>query len=213
MKKSIVATALLLATALPALQGCFPVVAAGVGVGALAVADRRSLGTQTTDEENEWKVGNRISGQFGSERVHVNVTSYNRRVLLTGEAASAADRDEIGRIAAGVVDVTNVSNEIQIGPVSAFSSRSNDAYITSKVKARFLDGNRFSPNFVKVVTESSVVYLLGIVTQAEASAAVDIARTTSGVKKVVNVTQIIGENEAKAIDTKQTENKDAPKQP
>lgn len=187
------------AAVLPALQGCFPIVAAGVGTGVLAVVDRRTLGTQTEDETIEWKASSRVSEKLG-DRAHINYTSYNRKVLLSGEAPSADIKAEIERIVSGVPNVAGVYNEIAVAGATSYSARSNDAYITSKVKARFVDANRFPANRVKVVTEAGNVFLLGLVTQHEADAAIDIARTTSGVLKVVNVLEVISEAKARELD-------------
>jgi len=183
------------------LPGCFPVVATGVGVGALMISDRRTSGAYVEDEAIEWKVGNRIGEQF-KERAHVNATSFNRTVLLTGETPDAAAKAEIGRLAAGVENVRNVVNELDVAAPSGFGARSNDAYITSKVKARFLEANRFSANVVKVVTEAGVVYLMGLVTRPESEAAAEIARTTAGVKKVVRVFEFISADEARRLDNR-----------
>lgn len=183
----------------PALQGCFPIVAAGVGTGVLATLDRRTFGTQTEDETIEWKASSRVSEKIG-DKAHVNFTSYNRKVLLSGEAASPEIRAEIEHIVSGVPNVVGVYNELAIAGASAFTARSNDAYITSKVKGRFVDVHRFNANHVKVVTEAGTVFLLGLLTQREADAAVEIARTTSGVMKVVNLMEIISEAKAKELD-------------
>lgn len=197
--KSRFRTPLLLAVLVPVLAGCFGVAAVGVGAGALVFSDRRQAETIMTDEGIEIRAGNRITERFG-ERAHVNVTSYNRMVMLTGEAPDAAARSEIETIAAGVANVKSIANELQIGTISTLSNRSNDVYITSKVKARFVDAGRFSANNVKVVTENAIVYLLGLATQREADAAVEIARTTAGVRKVVRVFEIIGDAEARRLD-------------
>lgn len=186
---------ILLAALVPVLSGCFGAAAVGVGAGALALADRRATEVQVTDQAIELRAGNRIAERFGNN-THVNVTSYNRTVLLTGEAPDAAAKAEIEKIVSAVPNVKALSNELQIGPVSTLTSRGNDAFITSKVKARFIDADRFSANHVKVVTEAGVVHLMGLVTQKEAAAAVEIARTTGGVRKVVRVFEIIDEAEA-----------------
>lgn len=190
---------LLAAATLPLLQGCFPVVATGVGAGAALVSDRRTSGTYVEDEGIEWKVASRIRERFG-DAVHVNVTSYNRNVLLTGEIPNESVRGELDRIVAGVDHVRGVINEVVVGPHSALTSRGNDALITSNVKARFVDAQRFSAHHVKVVTEANVVFLLGIVTRAEADAAAEVARTSKGVRKVVRVFEYISEDEARRID-------------
>ncbi len=203
-------TAALLATVLPALQGCFPVVATGVAVGVLAVTDRRTVGTQAEDETIEWKVGNRVGNRFG-DKLHLNSTSYNRKVLLTGEVPNEEIKAQIGEIASRVENVNGIYNELQVAAVSSLSARSNDAYITSKVKTRFIDANQFAANHVKVVTEAGVVFLLGIVNEREAKAAVQVARTTAGVVKVVNVLEIVPESETRRLDL--TAEKKADKKP
>jgi osmotically-inducible protein OsmY len=175
----------------PQLQGCFPLIAGGAGATALAMDDRRTAGAQTEDKEIDVRGENRVNERFG-DRVHINVTSYNRNVLLTGEAPDAATKAQIETIVRDITNVRGVVNEIQIAGVSSYSSRGNDTYITSKVKARFVDnGGSFSANHVKVVTEANAVYLLGLVTRAEAEAAVEIARTTGGVQKVVRVFEYV----------------------
>lgn len=184
---------------LPLLAGCFGAAAVGIGGGALMLADRRPSETYVTDEGIELRAGNRISENFGT-KVHVNVTSYNRMVLLTGEAPSSQVKAEVEKLVAGVPNVKSVSNELAIAGPSSMGGRSNDAYLTSKVKARFVDAQKFAANHVKVVTEAGVVFLLGLVTQAEADAAVDIARTTGGVQKVVRVFEIISPEEARRLD-------------
>jgi osmotically-inducible protein OsmY len=169
-----------------ALSGCVGVAAVGVGTAVVSSVDRRTTGTQVEDEGIELRVTNRIAGRFG-DKVHVNVTSYNRNVLLTGEVPDGQAKAEIEKIVLGVANTRSVTNELQVAGGSSLTSRANDAAITGKVKARFLDANRFNVLSVKVVTEASVVYLLGIVTEQEAADAVEIARTTGGVRKVVKV--------------------------
>jgi osmotically-inducible protein OsmY len=188
-----------LALCVPVLSGCFGAAAVGVGSGALMLLDRRASETYVADEGMEIRALSRINEKYG-DRVHVNSTSYNRTMLLTGEAPTDAIKADIEKIAAGVPNVKAISNELAIAGPSAYSGRSNDSYITSKVKARFVDANKFAANHVKVVTEAGVVFLLGLVTQAEADAAVEIARTTGGVLKVVRVFEIITPQQAKALD-------------
>lgn len=188
-------TLILLAAFVPVLSGCFGAAAVGVGAGALAFADRRSVETQVADQGIEVRAGNRISEKYGSN-THVNVTSYNRTVLLTGEVPNAATKADVEKIVSEVPNVKAISNELQIAAASSLTARSNDTFITSKVKARFVDANTFAANHVKVVTEAGVVYLMGLVSQQEANAAVEIARTTGGVQKVVRVFEIISDAEA-----------------
>lgn len=173
------------------LSGCVPLVIAGAAGGAaLVVADRRSVGAQTDDEAIELKMANNIGAGYG-DRVHVNVTSYNGIVLLTGEVPTPELKRSIEEIAKSTAKVRSVTDELSVGPVSSIGSRTNDSYITSKVKARFVEANKFAPNHVKVVTERQVVYLMGLVRRAEADAAAQIAATTSGVVRVVKLFEYI----------------------
>jgi osmotically-inducible protein OsmY len=174
--------------ALPALalQGCVEMAVVGAGAAVMSAADRRTTGAQVDDEGIELRVVNRISERFG-DKVHVNVTSYNRSVLITGEVPDAAAKSEIEKIVSGTANVRSVTNDLQVAAGASLSSRANDTTITGKVKARFVDANQFNAFHVKVVTEASVVYLMGIVTEREAAAAVEVARTTGGVRKVVKV--------------------------
>lgn len=176
--------AALLAAAL--LQGCAPVVMVGAGAAVVAFEDRRTTGAQVDDETIELRAGNRIDDRFGN-RAHVNVTSYNRYVLLTGEVPDEAARGEVEKIVRGVTNVLGVTNDLQVAGISSATSRSNDTFITTSVKTRFINSGKFNAIHVKVVTEASVVYLLGVVTEQEATDAVELARTTSGVRKVVKM--------------------------
>jgi osmotically-inducible protein OsmY len=174
----------------PQLQGCVEMAVVGAGAAVLVANDRRSLGAQTEDKEIDLRAEHGINDRFG-DKAHINVTSYNRNVLLTGEAPDAATKAQIESMVREIPNVRGVINEIQIAGVSAYTARANDSYLTSKVKARFIDNGSFSINQVKVVTENGVVYLLGLVTRKEADAAVEIARTTGGVQKVVRVFEYI----------------------
>lgn len=178
----------LIALALSAvnLQGCFPVVATGAGTGVLMAEDRRTSGTFIEDQGIELKGANRLGDRF-KDTVHINLTSYNRTVLMTGEVPTEAAKQEAEKIVRGVPNVSNVINELAVAGNSSYTSRSNDSYLTSKVKVRFVDQGKFQVNHVKVVTENNVVYLLGLVTRKEADSAAEIARTTGGVQKVVKV--------------------------
>ena len=202
MKKTALAGLLAGALVLPLLQGCFPVVAAGVTSGALATFDRRSYGTQTDDEGIEWAASKNVSDNI-SDKAHINFTSYNRKVLLSGEVPSDAERAEAERLTLATNNVQGVYNELAVKPASSFGDRSNDSFITSKVKSRFIDAGKFNAVHVKVVTEAGTVFLLGLVTQAEANSAVQVARTTSGVKKVVNLLEIITPAKARELDVAQ----------
>ncbi|MCX7170037.1 MAG: BON domain-containing protein, partial [Proteobacteria bacterium] len=158
---------LLLAASVPLLTGCFGAAAVGMGTGVMLAVDRRPTETLLTDEGIEVRGSNRINDKFGN-RAHVNVTSFNRSVLLTGEVPDAAAKAEAEKLLGGVPNVKSISNELQVAGVSSFGSRSSDSYITSTVKARFVDASQFSANHVKVVTEAGAVYLIGLVTQREA---------------------------------------------
>jgi len=177
---------LLCLSALPFLNGCFPLIATGVGAGALSIEDRRTMGAQIEDEAIERKISWRIGEHYGRD-THVDITSYNRTVLLGGQARDEVAKQDIEKIARSTENVKNVYNEMTIAPALSAGAHSNDALITSKVKGRFLDAGKFYPNHVKVMTENSVVYLMGVVKHKEAEAATEIASTTGGVHKVVRL--------------------------
>lgn len=179
-----------LALIVPMLQGCFPLAAGGVVAGGLMAVDRRTTGIYIEDENIEWKVLARVKDDFPG--AHITATSFNRRVLLTGEAPTEQTRDQIGNAVRAIANVREVVNEMQVAGASSIASRGNDALITSNVKARMVNNKSFAPNHVKVVTEAGVVYLMGIVTPQEGEAAVEIARTTSGVSRVVKVFEYMG---------------------
>ncbi len=168
------------------LAACVPVVVGGAAAGGAMVADRRTSGIFVEDENIEIKAVKQMETKLG-ENAHVNVTSYNRNVLLTGEVPDDAAKTKAEAFVKEITNTRSITNEIAVGPKSSISSRSNDTYLTSKIKTKFVTENRFPANYVKVITENSVVYLMGIVSNAEAEAAVDIARNTDGVTKVVKV--------------------------
>lgn len=193
------AAAALVAT-LPFLQGCVPaVIVGGAAAGVMTAHDRRSTGTQTDDETAEWKAMQSIPAQY-KELTHANFTAYNRRLLITGEAPSEEAKSGIEAKVRMIDGLREVYNELGIGPASSLGSRSTDSFITSKVKARLVDTNQVSANHIKVVTERGIVYLMGIVSEREAKVAVAVARTTDGVRKVVNVMEVISEDETRRID-------------
>lgn len=168
------------------LTGCAPILIAGVGTSAFMAEDRRTSGAFIEDEVIENKVQHRINQRYGYS-AHINAVSFNYNVLLAGQVPNEDVKRDVETIAQGVEHVRHVYNEAQVGPILALSARSSDTYITSKIKARFLDAQKFSVNHVKVYTEDGTVFLMGIVTRDEADAATDIARTTDGVKKVVRL--------------------------
>jgi osmotically-inducible protein OsmY len=176
-----------LCAAIPLLDGCAPaVIAVGAGYGAIVANDQRSTGAQLDDQTIEIKIATTVGGKWGNE-VHLNATSYNGIVLLTGEAPSTIVQDEITKIAKSTDRVRSVQNEMVIGPVTDLSARTNDTYITSKVKTRLLEDEKFKALYVKVVTERGVVYLMGIMSREDGTQAAQIAATTAGVARVVKV--------------------------
>jgi len=190
-----------LVAVLPFVTGCVPaVIATGATVGVMSAQDRRSTGVQTDDEGMEWKAAQSVPERYAAAS-HLNFTSFNQRLLITGEVPSEEARAAIGEQAAKVLGVKDVINETAIAPASSLSARSNDSYITSKVKARLVDEKNISANHIKVVTENGIVYLMGIVTEREAKVAVAVARTTEGVRKVVNVMQVMSDAEIQRLTT------------
>jgi osmotically-inducible protein OsmY len=167
------------------LQGCVPVVATGIGAAALMADDRRSTGVYVEDENIEWKARVRLIERF--KDTHVNVTSFNLTVLLTGEVPSEQVKTEVADAVRTIASVKNVVNELVIGGNTAYTARANDSLITTNVKARFINNGKFGINHVKVVTESGTAFLMGIVTREEAETATELARTTGGVSRVVKV--------------------------
>lgn len=176
------------------LSACFPVVAAGVTTGVIAATDRRTLGAQADDRAISLKAGGRISEKLG-DQAHVNVTSYNRKVLLTGEVPSEEAKNQAEKITLGVENVTSVVNELAVSGASSLSSRSSDSLITGKVIAQLVDAKDLSANTFKVVTERGVVYLMGRVTSHEGARASAVARSVGGVQKVVKVFEYLSPEE------------------
>jgi osmotically-inducible protein OsmY len=169
-----------------ALQGCELALIGAGGAAAVSAFDRRTSSAIYQDESMALSIRDRINGRFGN-LTHVNVAPYNRLILLTGEAPDEGTRAAIEADVRGIANIRSIVNDIQIAPVSSLAQRTNDAFITSKIKGRFLDSGKVNPVHVRVVTEAGVVYLLGLVTEKEADDAVEIARTTGGVRKVVKI--------------------------
>jgi osmotically-inducible protein OsmY len=180
------------------LSACAPVILGGAVMGSLVATDRRTSGTQLEDEGIELRAASRIREQLG-ERGHINITSYNRQVLLTGEVPAAQDKEQVERIVAKVENVRTIVNEMAVLTNTGLSQRSSDAYVTGKVKAGMVDAKDLFANAFKVVTERRTTYLMGRVTQREANRASEIARSTEGVQKVVRVLEIISEEELQNI--------------
>ncbi len=192
MRPALLLTALAASTLLGA---CAPLLIGGAMIGgSMLVTDRRTSGTQLEDEGIELKAARRADESIG-ERGHINFTSYNRLVLITGEVPTEADKAAVELAVARVENVRSVVNELAIGSASSIGARSKDALLTSKVKASMVDAKDVLTNAYKVVTERSVVYLMGRVSEREAGRATDIARGVSGVTKVVRVFEIVSEAE------------------
>ena len=176
------------------MTACAPFLVAGVAGSALVATDRRTSGTQLEDETIELRASAKVRDTFG-EKVHVNVTSYNRQVLLTGEVPSERERQAVSAIVEKVENVKSVANELSAMPNASLGSRSNDLVVTGKIKATLVDSRDLFANAFKVVTERNTVYLMGRVTQREADSATALIRNVGGVNKVVRMFEIISEEE------------------
>jgi osmotically-inducible protein OsmY len=184
-----------LGAALAGLSGCVPLIVGGAMIGGGMVAtDRRTSGTVVEDEGIELKSIVRIRENLG-DRVHVNVTSYNRQVLITGEVPNEQDKAKIEQIVSQVENVRNAVNELGVLGSSTLSQRSNDVFISTRVRAALLDARDLFSNSFKVVTERGTVYVMGRVTQREANRATDVITATQGVQRLVRVLEIISEEE------------------
>jgi len=193
--------ALVLATAL-ASTACAPIIIGGAMVGGAMVAvDRRSSGAQVDDQSIQVKAALRIKNELG-DKVHIDVNSYNRIVLLSGEATTEAARDQATAIAKGVDNVTDVINELAIGPASSLSTRANDTLINTKVKATLVDAKDLVSGAFDIVVQRGNVYLMGRVTAHEAERASNLIRTIEGVKKVVQCFEIITEDQLDQLQPK-----------
>jgi osmotically-inducible protein OsmY len=185
-------------------SACAPLFVGGAVTGALVASDRRTSGAQLDDQGIELRANSRLSEQLG-ERGNVSVTSFNRQVLLTGEVSSELDKQKAQQIVAGVENVRSIVNELEPRNGISFKERANDTLITTRVKASILDARDLFSNAFKVVTTHGTVYLMGRVTQREADRATDIARTTTGVLRVVRVMEIITEEELARVTPKPSE--------
>ena len=180
------------------LGACAPLMFAGVAGTAMVASDRRTSGAQLEDESIELRAQARIRDNLG-ERVHVNVTSFNRQVLLTGEVTAEKDRQAVLQLVERIENVKAVVNELAVMPLSNLSERSNDLLIVAKVKASFVDSRDLFASAFKVVTERGTVYLMGRVTQREATSATQVTRNVGGVNKVVRLFEIISEEELRNL--------------
>lgn len=189
------------ATLLTSLSGCVGLMVGGAVAGTVAASDRRTFGAQTEDKAIAVKAELKLPNLVGNAG-HVNIASFNRRVLLTGEVRDQAMKDQVESEVRAIEGVLSVTNELEIAGVSSFTSRSNDAILTTKVKASLVDAKDISANSVKVVSERGNVYLMGRVTQREGNIASDVARGVPGVYKVVKVFEYISEDEWKQYQAK-----------
>ena len=180
------------------LSACAPLLFSGAAVGVLMATDRRTSGAQIEDEGIELRSASRIRDSL-TDRVHVNIASYNRQVLLTGEVPTADDRQLVEQTVSRVDNVRAVVNELAVMGNTSLAQRSSDALVTAKVKASMVDAKDLFANAFKVVTERGTTYLMGRVSQREADRATEIARGTSGVQKVVRVLEIVSEAELKNL--------------
>jgi osmotically-inducible protein OsmY len=183
---------------LSGLSGCAPLIVSGAVMTGVVVTDRRTAGTQLEDEAIELKVSSAVRQDLG-DRVHLNVTSYNRQVLLSGEATTAADRERAEKLAQSQENVKAVVNDLAVMGPSSLTQRTKDTVTTSQIKAALIDAKDLQSNSIKVVTERGIVYLMGRVTEREAKRATDIARSVGGVVKVMRVFENISEEELKRL--------------
>ncbi|MEQ6437950.1 BON domain-containing protein [Comamonas sp. w2-DMI] len=202
LQKRVACAALLAAVLGGALSGCVALVGGGAAMAGMSAIDRRTTGTQVEDQGIELRSGNRIAETMG-DKARVEVTSYNRQVLLTGQAGNATDKQTIERLVREQPTVRNVYNEIEVAPFTAtLGQRSKDTMITGQVKASLVNAKDISASAIKVVTENNVVYLMGIVTPREAKRAAEIARGVNDVSKVVRLFEVVSEEELAAMQPK-----------
>jgi osmotically-inducible protein OsmY len=197
--KAVLCTALL--ASLLSLSGCFPLVVGGVAMGAAATADRRTLGAQTEDKSITVKAEMRLN-KLGGDLAHINIASFNRKVLLTGEVPDQSTKAAAEREVRAIEGVQTVYNELEIGAPATYTARSSDAMVTTKVKASLVEMNTISASSFKVVTENGTVFLMGRVTQREGDVATDVTKSVTGVQRVVKLFEYISEEELRAITPK-----------
>jgi osmotically-inducible protein OsmY len=200
--KKTVLTAALLGSLLVSLQGCVAVLAGGMVAGAVSATDRRTLGAQTEDKAIAVKAETHLP-QIVGDAGHVNINSYNRKVLLTGEVRDEAMKQAVEKDVRGITNVDNVINELEVAGPSSYTSRSSDTLITSKVKLSLADKKTVSANSYKVVTERGNVYLMGLVTQREGNIAADVAKGVSGVMRVTKIFEYISEEDLRTLQPQQ----------
>lgn len=199
-------TVALCAVVVTSLQGCIEMAIGTAVMGTLAATDRRTFGAQTEDKAIALKATARIPNLVGNAG-QVNVASFNRKVLLTGEVRDEQMKTAVEREVAAIEGVASIVNELSIAGASSFTSRSNDTLITGKVKASFVDAKELYANSIKVVTERGIVYLMGRVTQREGDLAAEVTRGVGGVQKVVKIFEYISDDELKQL-TRTRDNQD-----
>ncbi|MFT6590219.1 MAG: osmotically-inducible protein OsmY [Rhodoferax sp.] len=203
--KKFVSILLLTAVVGGGLVACAPVIIGGAVMTSLVATDRRTAGIQVEDEGIELRSATALRDYIG-DRAHINVTSYNRQVLLTGEAPTEQDRQLAERVVTKIENVRSIVNEIAVLGNATLTQRTSDVLVTGRVKAGMIDARDVYTNAFKVVTERGTTYLMGRVSQREADRATEVARATSGVQKVVRVLEIISEEELKNIMPKPSAN-------
>lgn len=181
-----------------ALSACVPLVIGGAALGTMMAVDRRTSGAQLEDEGIELRSASRLRTELG-DRTHVNITSYNRQVLLTGEVPNERDKQAVEQVVAGVENVRSIVNELAITGISNIRGRSSDLLLEGKVKATLVDARDVFAGAIKVVAERGNVYLMGRVSQREADRVTQLTRTVSGVQRVVRVFEIISEEELQRV--------------
>jgi osmotically-inducible protein OsmY len=185
------------------LSACAPVMFGGVIGTAMVASDRRTSGAQVDDEAIEIRGASAMRENFGTN-AHINITGYNRQVLLTGEVPNDQQRLQAEQLVSKLPNVRSIVNELAVGPASSLADRSSDALITARVKAAMVDSEDVFANVYKVVTERGTVYLMGRVTQREAQRATEVARSVGGVKRVVRVFEFLTEDELRALQPKKS---------
>ena len=201
MKLKLVTTCLSAVLLGTTLSACAPLMFGGVVGGAMVASDRRTAGIQVEDETIEQRAASAMRENFGTKE-HINITSYNRKALITGEVSSDLVRSQVEQLVGKIQNVNGVINELAVGPTSSASDRASDALLVAKVKASMVDTEDVFANVYKVVVERSTVYLMGRVTQREAQRATEVVRAVGGVKRVVRVFEYITEDELRALQPK-----------
>jgi osmotically-inducible protein OsmY len=202
-------TAVVVATLVGGLSACAPLAVGGMATGLIVATDRRTSGIQLEDEGIELRAANRLRDTLG-DRGHLNVTSFNRQVLLTGEVPTDQDKANIERVVGQVENVRLVLNEVAVMGNTTFSQRSNDTLVTGRVKAAVVDARDLTVNAFKFVTERGVVYIMGRVTQREANRVTDVVRSVQSVQRVVRALEVISEEELARLQPKPAPKKDEP---